>query len=263
MPNHITNILEFDCSKERSREIMEFVRVDDQEIGSIDFNKLIPMPKSLEIEAGSETDHGVEIFLTAVNPKTKDYGYAKIPANEFSELCLKLNKERAFSIYNVRMSDEEIQQYTKSQDFDYYFQKGATAVENMKQYDATNWFHWCIENWGTKWNAYDCVEMDPEDGYMTFLTAWSGVPQIVQKISEKFPDVPVHYSWADEDFGYNTGRLEFLAGEVRNQDIPEGGSYHAYEIACDVQGYDISEFDIHPEPEVIAAHQKSKSHDAR
>ena len=77
MPNHVTNILEFDCSKERAKEILDFLRNDGDIYGSIDFNKLFPMPQSLNIEAGSETDHGIEIYLTAVNPGTRSFGYEK------------------------------------------------------------------------------------------------------------------------------------------------------------------------------------------
>ena len=48
MPNHITNILEFDCSPERFQQIAESLRSNPEEpLGQVDFNKLIPMPESL------------------------------------------------------------------------------------------------------------------------------------------------------------------------------------------------------------------------
>ena len=47
------------------------------------------------------------------------------------------------------------------------------------------------------------------------------------------------------------------------KDIPEGGSYHAFEIACEVQGYDISEFDVQPEPENAQKAAKAKIAGAR
>lgn len=53
MPNHITNVLEFNCSDERFREIAEFLQGErkDEPLGVVDFNVLIPMPKPLMIEA--------------------------------------------------------------------------------------------------------------------------------------------------------------------------------------------------------------------
>ena len=60
MPNHITNVLEFECSEKRFVEIGEFLRGDREKnpFGHVDFNTLIPMPKELDIEAGSRGEHG-------------------------------------------------------------------------------------------------------------------------------------------------------------------------------------------------------------
>lgn len=45
MANDITNRLRFDkCSKERCREILEAIQIEDVGFGSIDFNKIIPEP---------------------------------------------------------------------------------------------------------------------------------------------------------------------------------------------------------------------------
>lgn len=243
MPNHITNIIELECSGERSMEIMEFLKAEGQDYGSVDFNKLIPMPESLDITSGSETDRGIEIYLTAINPHTKDFGYEKMSPVEFDSLVSKLNTERMFSKYNTSLSDNEIQSLTKDEPFEKYADIGKIATDNMIRYNATTWYEWRIANWGTKWNAYDCYVDDPHDGRLEFNTAWSGVPVIIQKISEKFPDVLIHYGWADEDIGSNTGRIDFKNGEEIRFDIPESGSKHAFEIACDIQGYDIEEFE--------------------
>lgn len=53
---------------------------------------------------------------------------------------------------------------------------------------------------------------------MEFLTAWDPIPNIVQKISEQFPEITVHYSWADEDIGNNTGRMDFKGGDIIMKD---------------------------------------------
>ena len=44
MPNHIYNIVSFQCSHEQAEEILNSVKDDAVGLGSIDFNKLIPMP---------------------------------------------------------------------------------------------------------------------------------------------------------------------------------------------------------------------------
>lgn len=49
MPNHITNIITFseETLPDRIREILEAIKNDDVGIGSIDFNKIIPMPEHI------------------------------------------------------------------------------------------------------------------------------------------------------------------------------------------------------------------------
>lgn len=48
MPNHITNIIEIkNASMEHLDEILEAIKVDEIGIGSVDFNKIIPMPDNI------------------------------------------------------------------------------------------------------------------------------------------------------------------------------------------------------------------------
>ena len=53
------------------------------------------------------------------------------------------------------------------------------------------WYHWCIANWGTKW---DCCELDIEYAddeilELTFSTAWSPPEGIMQELKDKYPDL--------------------------------------------------------------------------
>ena len=52
MPNHVVNIVTFECSEEKLKEIMEAIQYDDgpddqKGTGTIDFNKVIPMPDNI------------------------------------------------------------------------------------------------------------------------------------------------------------------------------------------------------------------------
>lgn len=44
MPNYITNRLTIDGTKEQIAEVLEFIKYDELGIGTIDFNKITPMP---------------------------------------------------------------------------------------------------------------------------------------------------------------------------------------------------------------------------
>ena len=58
MPNWVTNFIELEGDEKRIAEMKESIKKDDFGLGTIDFNKLIPMPKELDIVAGSSTDKG-------------------------------------------------------------------------------------------------------------------------------------------------------------------------------------------------------------
>jgi len=53
------------------------------------------------------------------------------------------------------------------------------------------WYHWCIANWGTKWepDIADIEYADSEQLQLTFSTAWSPPEGIVEKLREKYPDL--------------------------------------------------------------------------
>ena len=71
------------------------------------------------------------------------------------------------------------------------------------------WYHWRIEHWGTKWNAYDQFTID---NGVVFLTAWSMPAPIFIELSKKFPKVKIKVSYADEDIGSNCGKRSYKNG---------------------------------------------------
>ena len=72
--------------------------------------------------------------------------------------------------------------------------KGEIVWETYNFPDGKNddrWYHWCVENWDTKWEP-DMHDIDYEDDEIlaiTFNTAWSPPEGVIAKLREKFPDV--------------------------------------------------------------------------
>ena len=60
MPNHVENNIILKGDKQKIREMLEAIQNDDYGLGTVDFNKIIHMPESLNIEACSETDRGLK-----------------------------------------------------------------------------------------------------------------------------------------------------------------------------------------------------------
>ena len=71
---------------------------------------------------------------------------------------------------------------------------GSVFYETYNFPDGKNddrWYHWCIDNWGTKWDAGEVdIEMSDYDSLeITFNTAWSPPEGVVEKLREKYPEL--------------------------------------------------------------------------
>ena len=73
MPNYVRNILQINATPEKIEQVFKTIQSDTDPEQLLDFNKIIPMPKSLEIEAGSQEDL-VSLYMTYINPQVFHYG---------------------------------------------------------------------------------------------------------------------------------------------------------------------------------------------
>ena len=90
-------------------------------------------------------------------------------------------------------NDGELPQYVEDGFSRYVFQ--STGITDQR------WYDWRVQNWDTKWDAYDVeiVDDDPEQLEVTFNTAWAPPEAICHKIREDFPDLAV--SWFYDEPG--------------------------------------------------------------
>lgn len=203
------------------------------EEGNVDFNKLIPRPKDLDIDAGygdysnikyrglhSEKDVCelviIEGFKECYNKKiTQEKFVGKIMEDELVVKAIrKLKNFPEASISHIRT-------YIAG-----YF--------NLKRYGSVNWYDWDLHNWGTKWNANETVV---DSDVIEFQTAWSAPSPIYLKLSKELPDEVIEVNYADEDIGSNCGVLRYKDGEVEKVDIDNPTKF-----ACDVWGYDYEDY---------------------
>ena len=87
------------------------------------------------------------------------------------------------------------------------FEMFIQGIKNYREYGNVSWYDWSIKHWGTKWNSSECEQID--ENTFEFQTAWSGVPELIDKMSVQFPTVKIWYEWSDEDTGCNCGRGEY------------------------------------------------------
>lgn len=216
MPNHVLNRITPECSEDRRKEILEAVKSDEAGYGSIDFMKIIPMPNSLSIESGSLTQTALELYeqYRKASDKAEDDG-----------------KEDARERFLESIADS-------CPDAENLLEMGRQYSENLEKYGHATWYEWCIDNWGTKWNAYDFDVVSPKNDVngMIFHTAWSAAIPILEKLSTMYPDVPFNLEFADEDIGYNLGTLTVKDGQVTEEYFPTGGSLEAYKMYEEITG---------------------------
>lgn len=252
MANIVRNILSFDCSDKRRDEILQAIQNDELGPGSIDFNKIIPMPESLDMTSGSVEDHAISAYLTAINPSKPDCGKDKLPLHVFLVVAYNLNVMKRFGNYDVGMTESNMQERAESLRFEEEFkdksptelytafmERGQQYVHNALEYGATTWYGWCNREWGTKWNAYDFES--GEGGTIDFSTAWAFPEPVIKAISKQFPDVEVCNNWADEDLGCNVGEVKYRGGEQVERYEPHPFGVEAYDRAAAIWEIDLAD----------------------
>jgi hypothetical protein len=164
-------------------------------------------------------DSMIENILSQVKSEQSEF--------DFNKIVLQPNElEGTLAPTNI-LSDEE---YAKTPS------RGITQAmsdELKEKFGFDNWYDWRYQHWGTKWNADEVIINDNE---ITFNTAWNTPEPIFIKLSEMFPNVTFEVSFADEDFGYNVGKLKLFEGIIVDSYYPKGGSEEAYELALEIQG---------------------------
>lgn len=85
------------------------------------------------------------------------------------------------------------------------------------------WYNWRIKNWGTKWNAYEQKKKEKE---FNFWTAWSMPHEIYLALSLQYPNLTFEVTFADENIGYNCGKVVYQNGKpIAEFKIEEGTKF--------------------------------------
>lgn len=204
MSVRITNRLLFTGEPKRIAEIFEAIKSEKEGVGTLDFNKLIPMPEELDIECSSAADRGFAHYKNfvseyALSKGGKDIDYLNIP-EEAEKLHLKYYKE-------IPENEWEL---------------GRKAFRNQIKYGVRDWYHWSIQNWGLKWNAYGFKAPEARtDNKIIFDSSDYAPHKIVRMIAEKYPDVEITHEWASEELGKYCGKKVYMNGLLTEEEYPE------------------------------------------
>ena len=80
----------------------------------------------------------------------------------------------------------------------------AINIEEQMKHPFSKWYNdfgydWCIENWGTKWNACEQVNvLGEEEIDLDFQTAWSPPHGIYKKIQTRLPNCSISWFYRED-----------------------------------------------------------------
>jgi len=88
---------------------------------------------------------------------------------------------------------------------------------NLEKHGARDWYHWCCDNWGTKWNVD--AKVDQLDGRLIyhFESAWAPPLNALQTISSEYPTLEFSIKFYEEGMEF-VGHYIFLAGKITFKD---------------------------------------------
>jgi len=210
-----------------------------------DFNKIIPMPKELQIVAGDVTDKCIDYYLATISEegfnnlvnaflKSSNSNYLKDKTILKSKDKIMELKEKLLENYSQKGKDycPEPVLNTESDIIEY----GKNALMNVIKYGALDWYEWSTKNWGTKWNACHNIYDEKVPNEIRFDTAWSDVRGLICELSKLYPDNNFVYEYAEEQIGLYTGQVCFQNGEMLYGACFEDNSKEAYELAFSLWG---------------------------
>lgn len=209
IPDHVINRITFgigETARAAFHSMLQEVRAESQPPGSIDFNKLVPMPPELNIDSGSRTDTGLKLFGD----------YLREAAQIAADMPDATPNERAAALFRYMDSWQKKHKVDPE-----VWELGKKAYRNIQKYGCATWREWRGLNWGNKWNAYQCAPLDERADTMEFQTANCAVPKIAAAISKRFPGQTVAYSWFGLDLTQGLGRMVFQDGRAVSINVPE------------------------------------------
>ena len=194
MANKIANKLVVNATTEEDIEkfLSAIIGIENGEFLHIDFERIFPTPKCLP-DTLCDSEHEIALYYYLMTTGNEDmldklFTFPQL----FSMDIYKDKTEKELSDYKIR---------------------GEKIFNIALQCGSIDWRDWRINNWGTKWNAYE-TDIDCFDGsvVLSFYTANHGAIPVIKKLVEMFPNLEFFYKYADEVIAYNWGEAYGVDG---------------------------------------------------
>lgn len=191
MPNWCSNHVSIMGNPE---QLTAFILAASSNNSDLSLESLFPCPQSLrDAPAGSD-----EVYYDIVHGELSKFaGYSWIPAeikNDRDALMSFLTNRSGITIEKGR----EIADLIK---------------HNLETYGVSNWYDWCVKNWGTKWDIEgEGSRLADDHASYTFQSAWSPPVEAFVTISKSFPELTFDLEYFESGMSF-MGRVEIRDGE--------------------------------------------------
>lgn len=191
--------------------------------GSLDFNKVIPMPGTMNGEAGGPEGDRLKYFCLKTN--------TPLPKN--------LGKYHLYNMTKINGTAYDLKDYEKfleshePQKIGYYgdpntkkawLKEGEKIYINITKYGYKDWYDWSNAKWNTKWNASNVeINKDTNKLVYTFSTAWAPPYPIAKEISRKYKANVTLFAYDEDDLSpymkYTYSNEEETYNEYPREDL--------------------------------------------
>lgn len=246
MANDIQNRLHIEADPALVSEIFSAIAstYEDGPV-QIDFQKIIPRPKELDLEFHSGIETWAMICTGQLNFKSF-LSNAKA-GNSFGDAWSKqgfdsmINYMKTSVAFETLLGDRgENVANMPDKDFEEFIQ----SLRNWRKHRFYSWYEWSNENWGTKWNAYGQDDSRNTENTIFYQTANGKSIPVVKQLSKMYPSALFTLTWADEDSGSNTGSISFQNGKTISEYKPINQSTEAYNLFFELHPDRVSEYKL-------------------
>lgn len=158
---------------------------------SLDFNKLIPMPKEVDTKPDLEGDC-IACYYLSLNAQEQE----KLKKDFGERYCDRFLYDKSLEFYRYWYSEKMPEKFVE------FAEKGAMYASNIRKYGHPCRYYWCTANWGTDRNVGDDVWIgcSDKDGNVNvaFDTAWEAPTGIIKKYAEMCTDDEFNWLFIDE-----------------------------------------------------------------
>lgn len=225
MPNWAFN--KITCKNKQDYKALLDLMLDKD--GNIDFNRVIPMPSSLDIDAtgivqqmanvsqylfGNLQPHSIDEVEAAIR--------AQYPFVRFDDANIPPDTTDPFDLataFHMQQQQPDVigpiclRLISKPRDNNSSDAKqGKAALHNLITYGTTDWYTWSCQNWGTKWNG---TQTETDDTLLTLRwnTAWGpSAPVVIEAV--KHLGITALYEYSEEQETAFSGELLFENGTL-------------------------------------------------